>query len=226
MEILVIGDLHCRSFWKTAVDKWDGPIVFLGDYIDPYPFDFTDKQIPNNIDSLLSVLEFADKNQDRVSLLIGNHDWSYLYNRDASRHDFLHHDEIKEIYLDYLELLSIAKQYDNILFTHSGVSKSWLLRHDLILPKENADIYLNKIWDKNSSIFWEIGWSRGGWDKTGSPLWRDIREQDLDNTLYQVYGHTYIQKPYITSQEACLDVGKQAFIIDTQNNNITSFNYE
>ena len=35
-KILVIPDLHGRSFWKEPCDNWEGRIIFLGDYHDPY----------------------------------------------------------------------------------------------------------------------------------------------------------------------------------------------
>ena len=43
-EILVIPDIHGRIFWKDAT-KFDGEIIFLGDYVDPYPHEFKDQDI-------------------------------------------------------------------------------------------------------------------------------------------------------------------------------------
>lgn len=37
-EIIAIPDIHGRTFWKIVEnDKSDSTIVFLGDYLDPYP---------------------------------------------------------------------------------------------------------------------------------------------------------------------------------------------
>ncbi|MDE5880282.1 MAG: hypothetical protein K2H60_01000 [Muribaculaceae bacterium] len=37
-DIIVIPDLHGRTFWKEAVEKYpDADTIFLGDYLDPYP---------------------------------------------------------------------------------------------------------------------------------------------------------------------------------------------
>lgn len=77
MKILVLGDLHCRLFWREAVESWDDYIIFLGDYIDPYPYEF--EKEPNPIDTLLDVLNFKDRNQDRVTLLLGNHKLSNFF---------------------------------------------------------------------------------------------------------------------------------------------------
>ena len=221
MKILILGDLHLREFWKDPVSKWDGNIIFLGDYVDPYPFEFPDG-VPDPLIGLQEVFDFADSNRDRVTMLLGNHDHSYLYDTDASRHDHSRHEAIKEIFSDYLDLLSIAKQVDDCLFTHAGVSVDWLKRHDLELPEIDADLYLNKIFNNSPSIFWEMSWLRGGWENTGSPIWRDIREGDLDERFFQVYGHTMLTKPYITDKEACLDVQK-AFVINTKTHEIKEF---
>lgn len=35
-KILVIPDLHGRGFWKEPCNNWEGKIIFLGDYHDPY----------------------------------------------------------------------------------------------------------------------------------------------------------------------------------------------
>ena len=35
-KILVIPDVHGRTFWKEPCNNWEGKIIFLGDYHDPY----------------------------------------------------------------------------------------------------------------------------------------------------------------------------------------------
>ena len=72
MKALIIPDTHLRGFWKETVEKWDGPIIFLGDYLDPYPYEWKD-EYPNSIQYLLDILNFKDQNPDRVTLLLGNH---------------------------------------------------------------------------------------------------------------------------------------------------------
>lgn len=34
--IYIVPDVHCRSFYKPILQIKDKPIVFLGDYMDPY----------------------------------------------------------------------------------------------------------------------------------------------------------------------------------------------
>ena len=225
MKALIIPDLHCREFWKEAVEKWDGPIIFLGDYLDPYPYEWDeDEQRPHPVDYLLEVINFKDCNPDRVTLLIGNHDESYIHEGlDASRHNYSLHDTLHQIYTEDIEFFQIAKQIDDTLFTHAGVSKDWLKRHDLKLPETDADNYLNEIYKASPEIFWEMSWERGGIDKTGSPIWHDVREFDVDETHFQVFGHTQLKdNPIKMDNWACVDC-RRPFIIDTISHEISEF---
>lgn len=225
MKVLTIPDLHCRSFWKTAVDKWDGSIVFLGDYVDPYPHEWEDEE-PNPIDVLLDVLNFKDRNQDRVTLLLGNHDFHYLFDGyNGSRLDFVHWDELHQIYEEDREFFQIAKQIDDILFTHAGVSQGWLKRHDLTLPTYGADIYLNEIFKASPEMFWEMSWERGGWSQTGSPIWHDVREFDVEEEHTNIFGHTQLKdNPLKLQNWACLDC-RRPFIVDTITHEIEEFDH-
>lgn len=220
MKVLVIPDDHSRGFWKDAVKDWDGPIVFLGDYVDPYPYEWKDKK-PNVIDNLLDILNFKDCNQNRVILLIGNHDESYIHDGlDASRHDYYLHDRIHQIFNEDKEFFQIAKQIDDTLFTHAGVSTAWLKRHELTLPKTDADVFLNEIYNTTPDIFWEMSWNRGGWYSTGSPIWHDVREFDCDDTLFQVFGHSQTKEnPIILENFIDLDC-RRAFVVDTVSHEI------
>lgn len=223
MEVLVLPDIHSRSFWKESVDKWTGQIIFLGDYIDPYSFEWPD-ELPNSVNSLLEILDFKDCNQERVTLLLGNHDFHYLFKGyNGSRLDSINWDTLHQIYNEDKEFFQIAKQIDDTLFTHAGVSKDWLKRHDLKLPETDADLYLNEIYKASPDIFWEISWERGGWDSTGSPIWHDVREFDVDETHFQAFGHTQLKdNPIKVDNWACIDV-RRPFIIDTISHEISEF---
>ena len=227
MEVLVIADLHCREFWKDAVKDWNGPIIFLGDYVDPYPYEWEDKeQMPNPVDCLLDVINFKDCNPDRVILLIGNHDESYIHEGlNASRHNYSLHDTLHQIYNEDKEYFQIAKQIDDTLFTHAGVSTAWLKRHDLTLPKTDADVFLNEIYKTSPDIFWEMSWERGGWCSTGSPIWHDVREFDIEPDFFEVFGHTQLKdNPFKRDNWICCDC-RRPFIFDTITHEIKEFNY-
>lgn len=74
-DILIVPDVHGRTFWESALD-FNGDIIFLGDYTDPYPQEsITLKQTYENF---LRILDFKMRNNERVTLLIGNHDLHYF----------------------------------------------------------------------------------------------------------------------------------------------------
>ena len=101
--MIIIPDIHGRNFWKEAVTgREEDIIVFLGDYLDPYPHDFPDKtadeiweQTWNNFND---IIEFKKKHPSNVVLLLGNHDLHYIYPKmdDSSRYDYERASQIKE----------------------------------------------------------------------------------------------------------------------------------
>lgn len=75
-KILVIPDVHGRSFWKEPCNNWEGKIVFLGDYHDPYG-EYIGGE-PSKDESLANLRELAAFVENRrhtsdVIYLLGNH---------------------------------------------------------------------------------------------------------------------------------------------------------
>lgn len=71
--ILVCGDIHGRKFWKKPcenIDNYD-KVVFLGDYLDPYNFEFI--SVEEAIENFKEIIELKRNNMDKVVLLLGNH---------------------------------------------------------------------------------------------------------------------------------------------------------
>lgn len=69
-NILVVPDIHLRSFWRSILDS-NLPVVFLGDYIDPYSYEGVTYE--SGIKEFLDIIEFKKTNPERVTLLLGNH---------------------------------------------------------------------------------------------------------------------------------------------------------
>lgn len=75
-KILVIPDIHGRDFWKEPCYNWDGRIVFLGDYHDPYGEYVVEE--PDKAESLINLKELVAFVENRrhtssVICLLGNH---------------------------------------------------------------------------------------------------------------------------------------------------------
>ena len=48
IKLAIVPDVHARDFWREPVKEilkdTDAHIVFLGDYVDPYPFEWEHKE--------------------------------------------------------------------------------------------------------------------------------------------------------------------------------------
>ena len=87
IHTLIIGDVHGREFWKEPVkfvlENSEAEIIFLGDYLDPYPYEFDsafelDYQantdyLQTTIDNFKEIIELKKQYPDRITLLLGNH---------------------------------------------------------------------------------------------------------------------------------------------------------
>lgn len=72
-KVLCIPDIHGRAFWKEPCNNWEGDIVFLGDYHDPYPQQvFPDESLEN----LKELVEWSKTH--KAIFLLGNHEISIL----------------------------------------------------------------------------------------------------------------------------------------------------
>lgn len=133
-KIIIIPDVHGRTFWRNAVKKYrnvkDVHIVFLGDYIDPYQN--IDNIYPEDAYCVFEEIIDITRNSNNITLLLGNHDihyWPQFHQSYGCRRDELRKQNISNLFLDNIDLFSIAyetyindKQY---LFTHAGVLKPW-----------------------------------------------------------------------------------------------------
>lgn len=212
-KILIIPDVHGRTFWTKAIELIDtvDKVVFLGDYLDPYPHE----NITFN-DAVLNfgdILKFKQENEDKVVLLLGNHDMHYLNLEfmDCSRMNYKRREEIHELYMLYAKWFSLTYVHENYLFSHSGVMEPWLTEY----CKCDIDTFLNKPLEEVIKELEVISYLRGGWERYGSCVWNDVRE--FSNTLeyFQIFGHTQMHSEIIKDNFACLDC-RECFILNTE----------
>lgn len=232
-SLLVIPDVHGRGFWKDAVKRHATvPVVFLGDYLDPYHNHIEDISTDDAIKNFKEILEFKRTNPERVTMLIGNHDIHYLVpNINCSRKDTIHEEELHRLYADNLGLFALIAKYTiaskNFVMSHAGILNGWLTNH---YPEVNTDSPEDIVTTINSSYTDETGlvryiiealmdvpYARGGNSKAGSIIWADESEHEHNESsipnIYQVFGHTQrIEGPLITDHFANLDCRK-AFIV-------------
>lgn len=211
MNILVIPDVHGRTFWKCAQDleKNYSEIIFLGDYLDPYGFDGI--SVEEAIDNFKEILKFAKENREKTTLLLGNHDlpyysekyyWSGSYH---SRHSKEYHNTISGLFRNNLGLFSLVKYTGNIIFSHAGILSRWAD----IVSREMPELQfkcpgdsekLNTLLqypDQMTSLLYMVSGLRGGMDSCGSCIWADVAESLVEqkpfispSTTRQIFGHT------------------------------------
>jgi predicted phosphodiesterase len=206
-KILFIGDIHGVSDWdKIAIEglKQFYDIVFLGDYVDSF-FIKPVEQIAN----LKNLCTFIRKNKSKVTALLGNHDYAYIYGHSGiSGHQYYHIQEYRKIFEDNIDLFQIAWGYTNpntkkyTLATHAGLTK--IFWNHYIVPELNEGGFVYKITEgkevqmhealnylQDKEILWKVGSARGG---IGTPgiLWADYIEVIVDRFegINQIFGHT------------------------------------
>lgn len=214
-KILIIPDVHGRDFWIEPCSHYNefDKIIFLGDYHDPYPFQVDQETSINRFEN--NLLPFVLEHKDKVICLYGNHDGNYIDEVTSDRYDRKNASKVKEC-LEQMNL-QLVYQVDNYLFSHSGVLPRWLELYNLSLE----DL---KTLPLNHPSLHEVSSYRGGF-AYGSCIWGDVREYYLAEkipNIYQIFGHTQLEKEIITDNFACLDCRK-AFVLNTEEGEITEY---
>ena len=223
-KILIVPDVHGRTFWHKAeelIDEVD-QVVFLGDYLDPYPHEgisFDDALVEFTL-----ILLFKEKYPDKVVLLLGNHDMHYVIKEfmNCSRLNKSKRKELHDLYNECIDDFNLVHFIeDKYLFSHAGLYEAWMDKYNLSIDElKDHKTFLKERW----RTLEDCNWRRGGYDLAGSCVWEDIRESIVQDSLIlhvrQIVGHTQLdQKPYITDNIACLDV-RRCFILDTSTDEI------
>lgn len=251
MKILVIPDIHGLDTWQNQVYRAlnftnDTHIIFLGDYVDS--FDIPLHLIEKN---LKSIINLKKKFPDRITCLLGNHDYAYIFGKmSTSGFQASYWDRYKEIFNSNWRHFNLAWGYTSedgkyTLLTHAGLTKSFYddivkeieaedsIMHNILVdeaetPWKELPLHelLNYFIDK-IDLLWKIGPSRTrGYSPnlTGSIVWAD--KSELIKYAYpginQIVGHT--NEDYIDIRKLGNDT---LYFIDVHTNDrIIGFNIE
>ena len=234
IKVLIVPDVHGRDFWRKPIyDNIDKDIIFLGDYLDPYPFEDISPQDAYNC--FVEIVGIA-KEHKNIKLLLGNHDCSYAISTNVCRcrHIWELHDEIVKVFNENYELFNIAQERiinkKRFLFSHAGLHKTWVRANKYIFKegfKPTAKAFNELLHDPDklkafSNALSDMSWRRGGYDSYGSIVWADIREfinnKEIRNSkTIQIVGHTMLKEIGIcvSKNMYCLDC-KKVFYIDSK----------
>lgn len=230
--MIIIPDVHGRVFWKEVVKNSEDKIIFLGDYVDPYPGE--NISLTGALDNLFEIIDYKKSNPSKVILLLGNHDFMYMdseHNKYSCRHDFENEPKITKLLMNNRDLFqmdySIEVKNKLYIFSHAGILKPWIEKYKNLFGEFPGSIdkinELYKKWDPEfiSSLL-EISYYRGGWSDFGSMIWSDVREHSVscEENVYQIFGHTQLKdKPIIEKHFADLDC-RRPFFFDEKTGDI------
>jgi hypothetical protein len=201
-----IGDVHGRPFWKHYIKDDYSVFYFVGDYFDSFDIPFS-KQYSN-----FQEICKAARNDDRIKLCLGNHDYHYLSGvrrQQYSGFQDLNYKKISAVLEENIDLMKILYiTEDKYIISHAGVT-SWFLT-----SIKGADpIDINEAFEKDRNILNFNGDNIYGDDITQSPIW--VRPGSLQSNAIpgynQIVGHTPVRE----IAEAELNDGNKLVLIDT-----------
>jgi predicted phosphodiesterase len=246
IKYIVVPDVHGRDFYEsimnTFIENSDAHMIFLGDYVDPYP---REKITPNKaLKKFKAIIKFKKQHPDRVTLLIGNHDFHYIDgSRRGVRMDYYNKDELCRLFIKNMDLFEYVKCVrignKNFVFSHAGFNLAWFDAHYEMLGVCDVDHYDRSLIEKkfnyrfiskidfkelakerlNMNTYGEVGSSRGGWCSHPSFIWSDLTDILVSNdkrlaNCIQIFGHTQLSgsKPVRFDNCFCLDCRRVFYI--------------
>lgn len=211
MKILALGDTHGREDWKQITAKEDfDKVVFIGDYFDTHE-DISSHQQKENFKDILA---YKKANIDKVILLIGNHDYHYIGPATERYSGFQEwsQTDIRELLQPAINegLLQMCFISDGVLFSHAGVTKTWLSNNNENNENAPVDDFINLLFKyKPSSFRFTPGKNRSpyGDDIEQSPIWVRPKSLSYDavDGFIQVVGHTTQGMLHLTTNIILID---------------------
>ena len=211
---IIIGDVHCNRGWEKLVKAHPDAdeIIFVGDYLDPYSrFDKYDEDCVEGVKNFIKIVDFKRANPEKVTLLIGNHDFHYLSGakESCSRYDDYFWNQCNPLFDELYKNgeIQVVKQFCNVLVSHAGVSPAWFEAHivekmsefsiEEIAVKVN-ELFISKI---EAFRFFKMDFDGYGDHPMQSPMWIrptslkfEMSKLEYPKLITQVVGHTSVKK--------------------------------
>jgi hypothetical protein len=194
MKIITIGDIHGLDYWKVLDPEQYDKIIFLGDYLDS--FTVNDEQMIKNF---IEIITFKEQWFNKVILLYGNHEMSYLdirYRATGYRPAIAKMAE--KMLIRHSDFFILAWQHKSYLWSHAGIHQGFYdyrIKSRILENDTNLADTLHRLFEGGYPPIFEIGYERGGGRKNiGGPLWLDKKlliKKPLQG-YHQVVGHTTV----------------------------------
>ena len=192
-KILIVPDVHGTHEWEVAKDKVSQVdyVVFMGDYFDSWENKWDDQG--NNFND---ICKFKRDNSDKVILLLGNHDWSYmsgtLEGENCSGHQYDKVDIIRSLLYGNRDIIDLAFECDGWTFSHAGFSRNWVDIYMKSCLHKILDEYPIKISDVNFESKFEFDKFIKSMD-TPIKVWN---EDEFSVSLLNKLWHEKINHPF------------------------------
>jgi predicted phosphodiesterase len=215
MKTLVIPDIHLKTDRAQRIINYEGAdkVIFLGDVFD----DFNDTPA-QNAKAAEWLNNFVDKSNHVY--LISNHDTQYVAPINpqvlCAGFEMGKHVAISKVLRkDIRDKIQYFYLFEDILFTHGGLHKSFIPEHVNILGEFTLDDIVwwlaqesktaNKfLFDRVGSPHWFFGagYCRGGRLPFGGLTWCDFYREFMHlEGLTQVVGHSIGRTPHIKNKD-------------------------
>ena len=225
MRTLCIGDIHGRSNWKLAIHQEEpvDRVIFIGDYFDSFIISGLEQ-----IHNFKEIVHYKKTNpQVEVIMLLGNHDMSYYPGfTDTAISGYQHRmaPSIQQVVEENKEHLQMAYGFREYLFTHAGVSPSFMDREFGVdnWSKESIVVDLNELLRYRPSAFEFNGVDGSGDNTYQTPIWIRPRslmsinkkhEKGLKKDYIQIVGHTQMKELDLVGSDKF--TGGRYYFIDT-----------
>lgn len=233
-----IGNVDKIIFLGDYLDPYENEILDNPESMECGAFD----DAGNLLHMLNDIVSLKKNEPEKYILLTGNHTDSYIWSKfhAATRTDYKNWELYHKFFSENLNLFNLVWTENNVIFSHAGISEGWAQKvwDKLEYPNDELSSVMEiavmfqdtPLKDFNKyyvSVIGDISHYRWGDSLYGSSEWADLREHvDMKNStnnnlipkgedeIYQVFGHTQLKEPLITSKWACLDCRK-GFIFDT-----------
>lgn len=207
-KVLVIPDVHMKKEviehgLQLARKHWADKIIMLGDYFDDW------YAMNHEYTEMIQYLKKLLRGNPNVIPLFGNHELSYLGYPCSGFNRIMQPDVYNFLIKDYRFTFCYAE--DGILYSHAGVTTSWLKNNRVVTAnglrlklhgKTGPEIVERGV-DKIDSYprcsdkllpFDQVGPARGG-NSNPSLVWADLTELIADPAPFkQVVGHTPVKQ--------------------------------
>ena len=195
MKTVFIGDIHGRDVWKNIIEvEKPNRVVFIGDYFDSFDISPAEQQY-----NFKEIIEFKEKGECEVIMLVGNHDFHYY--PGGEQYSGYQHGAApanKQLLEENKHHLQMCYLMDNILCSHAGIGHDWLVTQNGY-GNEPIDEFVNHIWQYRPNSFMFFGLDPTGDSKTQTPIWirplsllRGNRNTFLKEKYIQIVGHTQV----------------------------------